>query len=328
MKQNTLVRLLCLLAACLSLTAYASAPKVCEPHTLCTDSIAWQGEQRTFSYYLPNHYTDLYRYDNLVIALHGTGSSGYGLSETILQGSFNRIADKSHTIVVYPDAINGTWNNGTENTAKTIDDVGFIRAIMAFFEKYYYINPNRIYVIGMSSGGMMAYRLACESADKVTAVAVIAASMPTALVSTCKPARHIPILMVNGTRDPMMPWNGRQVLSVTGSERGAKLTVPETFEAWRNINNIHTAINQHPYAKTSSDGTWVWVTEAKGFDNTDMVLYTIYGGGHAWPGGAQYLPTDYIGNVSHDLDGSEIVWQFLISHRLVPLPPILKSKPF
>jgi polyhydroxybutyrate depolymerase len=300
-----------------STSAYSSPPKNCRPGTTCTDTIIWQGVPRTFSYYLPQSYTDLLRYHNLVVALHGAGSTGPGLENTILQGSFDKLANHTRTIVAYPDAKDGAWNDGSESTSANIDDVGFIRSLLKYFIDNYHVNPTRLYVIGMSSGGMMAYRLACESADMITAIATVAASMPPSLQQTCKPTRHISVLMINGTRDPMMPWNGHEILSVTGDKRGDKLSVPETFRAWLQINHIDTALHQEPYATPSYDGTWAWTASAKGFDGTDVILYTVYGGGHAWPGGAQYLPTQYIGKTSNNMDGTKIVWQFLISHRLV-----------
>ena len=171
---------------------------------------------------------------------------------------------------------------------------------------------------------MMAFRLACESADKITAIATVAASMPPALAATCKPTRHISVMMLNGTKDPILPWNGHQLLSVTGDSREAILSVPETLQAWLKINKIQTALRQYPYTTPTYDGTWAWVSEAKGSNNIEVILYTIYGGGHAWPGGAQYLPAEYIGKTSHDINGSMLIWKFLISHRLVPLvvPPL------
>jgi polyhydroxybutyrate depolymerase len=171
----------------------------------------------------------------------------------------------------------------------------------------------------MSNGGLMAYRLACDSADIITAIATVAAAMPESLMTSCQPTRHISVLMINGTNDPILPWNSHQIRSVTGAERGTRLSVPETFRAWTKINNIGGAIIQKPVPTTKYDSTWAWMTSAHGFDDTDVVLYTVYGGGHTWPGGSQYLPIHYIGKTNQTFNAAAIAWEFLISHRLTPL---------
>jgi polyhydroxybutyrate depolymerase len=301
----------------ISTHAYAESMSVCSPGSSCAQSISVQGVQRTFGFYLPKTYTRNQHYYNLVIALHGAGTRGQFLEKNILRGNLDAIALQSRTIIVYPDAVNGNWNYGAGATAKS-DDVAFMDGLIQYFETNYFINPYRIYIVGMAEGGFLAFRLACERADVISAIATVASAMPIGLAENCKPSRHISILMMNGKDDPLLPWDGHEVVSVTGEKQGDRLSIPESYRVWLDINNIHTLPYQQPLTDSKFDGTWVWAATAKGMGGTDVILYTIYKGGHAWPGGAQYLPKQNIGNVSM-LDGSGIIWRFFISKRLQPL---------
>ncbi len=298
------------------LKAHAASTN-CIPGTTCQASLFWQGKQRTFSYHLPKSYTPHLQYLPLVIALHGTGEMGIDLEKGILQGRFDTLSDQSRIMIAYPDALQGTWNS--EKKVSQPDDRGFIRAVILYFRQKYNVDPERIYVLGMSTGGLMTYQLACDSADMVTAIATVAAAMPLSLASTCKPARPIPVLMINGTSDPILPWNSHQFFSVLGGSRSSRLSIPETLEAWRKIDKITSPIFQQPMSNTQYDSTWVWLSVANMPQVVDVVLYTIYNGGHTWPGGQQYLPVEYIGKTSKAFDASIVIWQFFISHRRTPL---------
>jgi polyhydroxybutyrate depolymerase len=300
-----------------SIPAYAENTP-CKPGSTCNESISWQRTTRSFTYYLPKTYARTQRYFNLVIALHGAGETGSFLEKQILHGSLDKIALRTRSIVVYPDAVQGAWNYNSETASPSPDDVGFINAVMQYFETNYFVNPFRMYVTGIGEGGFLAYRLACESADKITAIATVDAAMTQALMTTCKPARHIPILMINGKDDPILPWDGHEMLSLTGEKARDRLSIPESYQAWLQINNIHTVPNQQPVSAPVFDSTWAWKKTAKALDGTEVILYTIYAGGHTWPGGAQYLPEQYIGKTSA-MNASEIIWQFFISNRLQPL---------
>lgn len=324
---RTLLKL-CFFMLFFTFKAYAETPKTpaCLPGNSCQDTIVWQGVPRSFTYYLPRFYTPNLRYLSLVIALHSTGETGANLEKGLMQGSFDSIAEKARMLVVYPDALKGDWNSETTN--KEIDDVGFIRAVIEYFQQKYYINPYRIYAVGMSTGGMMAYRLACESADRITAIATVNSAMPTSLAAICKPVRPVSVLMINGTRDPILPWNSHHMLSVMGDSRGTRLTIPETVALWRKINNITSAITQEPLPHSQYDNTWVWISKSASLiaNGPEVIQYTVYNGGHTWPGGAQYLPVNYIGETSKAFSASAAIWQFLISHRQVPLPQLVTPK--
>jgi polyhydroxybutyrate depolymerase len=317
MKIKNIVFALQLIFLFFSLPAYAESMPVCSPGSSCHQTITVNGIQRSFIYNLPKSYTRNQHYYNLVFALHGAGETGEFLEKNILLGKLDTIGLHGGSITVYPDAINGNWNYGFGALASS-DDLAFMDALITYFETNYFTNPFRIYVAGFSEGGFLAFRLACERAEVITAIATVASAMPTGLVESCKPLRHVPVLMINGKNDPLLPWDGHEIVSATGQKQGDRLSVPETYRAWAAINNIHTVDYQQPYTGLRLDSTWAWSTTAKAADGADVTLYTIYQGGHSWPGGTQYLPKQAIGNTS-TINASTIIWQFFISKRLKPL---------
>lgn len=305
----------------ISVPAYADDTPICQPGSSCTQIISMHGIKRSFTYYLPSSYVENQRYYNLVIALHGAGETGSFLEKNIMGGTFDTISLQGRAIIVYPDAENGGWNYGAGATSNN-DDIAFIDALIQYFKAKYYINPYRIYVAGFAEGGFFAFRLACERADVITAIATVASAMPVGLAAHCKPSRHVPVLMINGTADPLLLWDSHELVSVMSKKQSSVLSVPETYQAWLTINDILSAPYQEPYKGMQFDGTWAWTMTATAANGAQVILYTIYQGGHTWPGGAQYLPVQYIGNAS-TLDATKVVWRFFLSNRLKPLdlPP-------
>src|SRR5215831_7972901 len=146
----------------------------------------------------------------LILVLHGGGGSGSAM-EAMTQGQFNRIADKYGVIVVYPDGQGRSWNDGRSDLqAKAaradIDDVAFLRKVVKDVGEKNSIDPKRIYATGISNGGLMSFRLACDASDWIAAVAPVAANLSAELAAECRPMRVMPVAIFNGTDDPIMPW--------------------------------------------------------------------------------------------------------------------------
>jgi polyhydroxybutyrate depolymerase len=280
-------------------------------------SIPHQGLKRTYHIYLPPSYNPALK-TPLVIVLHGGGGSGQKMQK--LSG-LNPKADKYGFIVVYPDGIDRNWNDGRKIDnyrahRDNIDDVGFISAMIDALARNYAIEPQRIYVTGASNGAMMSMRLACELSGKIRAVAPVIGSMPEDLMSDCSPARSIPILMINGTEDPLVPWEGGFV-HFGRRKLGRILSVPDTVEFWRSQNGCSQkpAITWEP-DRDPDDGTRVRKTLYQPCKHgADVVLYEVQGGGHTWPGRYQYLPEFIIGRTSRDIDGTDVILDFFDQHR-------------
>lgn len=280
------------------------------------DELVVDGVTRTFAVHMPAGRAPATPVP-LVLAFHGGG--GAGRSMVGLTG-FNRLSDRDGFIVAYPDARHRHWNDGRATIVEKNDDVGFVAALIDLLERRYPIDRHRIFAAGISNGGMFTARLACEMADRIAAVAIVAATMPQDLAPRCAPARPISVLQINGTEDPLMPYRGGTVGRVFGGGLGGRvLSVDETMALWARLDQCRPAaapVALLPIAP--SDGTKVRRIAYEGCaGKTDLVLYEIDGGGHAWPGGPQYFLRAVIGKASRQIDASAAITRFFAAHPML-----------
>ena len=241
----------------------------------------------------------------LLMVLHGSAGSGEDMM-TVTQRGFERLADKEKFVVVYPDALERRWND----QGGTVDDVGFLLAIVDKLVADGLVDKNRIYVAGISNGGMMAQRLACEQADRIAGIATVAGGLPEPLQATCKPARALPVLVIHGTEDPIVPWSGGAVAGF--EDFGKVLSARETAKFWAANNRCGDGgvIAAEP-DRDPKDGTRVKMEVfASCPAGAAVKLAAVEGGGHTWPGGYQYLPERFIGRTSQDVDANMLIWDF------------------
>ena len=241
----------------------------------------------------------------LLMVLHGSAGSGEDMM-TVTQRGFERLADKEKFVVVYPDALERCWND----QGGTVDDVGFLLAIVDKLVADGLVDKNRIYVAGISNGGMMAQRLACEQADRIAGIATVAGGLPEPLQATCKPARALPVLVIHGTEDPIVPWSGGAVAGF--EDFGKVLSARETAKFWAANNRCGDGgvIAAEP-DRDPKDGTRVKMEVfASCPAGAAVKLAAVEGGGHTWPGGYQYLPERFIGRTSQDVDANMLIWDF------------------
>ena len=241
----------------------------------------------------------------LLMVLHGSAGSGEDMM-TVTQRGFERLADKEKFVVVYPDALERRWND----QGGTVDDVGFLLAIVDKLVADGLVDKNRIYVAGISNGGMMAQRLACEQADRIAGIATVAGGLPEPLQATCKPARALPVLVIQGTEDPIVPWSGGVVAGF--EDFGKVLSARETAKFWAANNRCGDGgvIAAEP-DRDPKDGTRVKMEVfASCPAGAAVKLAAVEGGGHTWPGGYQYLPERFIGRTSQDVDANMLIWDF------------------
>lgn len=286
-----------------------------------SDSIIFGGLKRTYLIHVPP-VDDKTKPLPLVIALHGGGGTAkYMVKHTL--GGFDKLADKNGFIVVYPDGIEKHWNDGRreEETGyrahkENIDDVGFISALIDSLIKKQNIDPKRVYVTGISNGAMMSYRLACDLTEKIAAIAPVAGNLPQDIYSSCKPSRPISVLAINGINDPLVPFTGGNVTGPFGFKKlGKVLSTSDTVKFWAAFDKCSSShVTQEP-DKDPQDGTRVQKkVNGDCKEGTEVILYTIEGGGHTWPGGWQYLPEKIVGKTSRDIDANEIIWDFFKNH--------------
>lgn len=252
----------------------------------------------------------------LVIVLHGGGGQGSRLNG--LTG-FNKLADQQNFYVVYPDGIDRNWNDGRSTVRRQdVDDVKFFSELIEHLANTYGIDRQRVYATGISNGGMMSLRLACELSDKIAAVASIAANLPAELQPRCRPARPVSVLMISGTADPLMPFGGGDIATMGGRGMGGKvISAQETTEFWakQNRTTAKPVVTELPDIDPNDSTRVRRAVFSKGAQGSEVVFYTITNGGHTWPGGFQYLGEAIIGKTSRDLQASETVLGFFWGHK-------------
>jgi polyhydroxybutyrate depolymerase len=281
-------------------------------HTLVVDGVS-----RTYRVHVPSGYKATVPVP-LLLAFHGAGSNSGDMADLTGLG---KVADRAGFLVVYPQGIDYHWNAGrsTGSTAAQVDDLGFVRALLTRLESDYAIDRQRVYATGFSNGAFFSQRLACAMTADFAAVASVSGQMSQALSLVCKPARPISMLLVHGTDDPIVPYDGG---SVQGSRGGTLLSVAATAAFWEHADACPAggASVKLPDA-SPADGTHVRREEHAGCaDGTEVTLYTVKNGGHTWPDGPQYDQIWIIGKVTHALDASATIWEFLARHPLPAKP--------
>jgi polyhydroxybutyrate depolymerase len=219
-----------------------------------------------------------------------------------------RAATKRGLVAVHPEgvAVAGVqgWNAGGccgASSALKIDDVGFVAALLGALAKRVCLDPRRVYATGMSNGAFFAYRLACELADRIAAVAPVAG---VNLTKPCAPARPIPMLHFHGTEDNLVPYGGNSLLGWPAA-RASALELAGLVGCG--------ATPQAGYAKGEvSCESWSAGCKA----STEVRLCSVKGGGHTWPGGVD-VPVPWLGHMTKDIDATATMLDFFAAH---PLP--------
>ncbi len=266
------------------------------------------GEQaRTYLLHLPPAY-DGKRLLPLVIVLHGGGGNAPGVARMT---GFSEKSDKEGFVVVYPNGSGRlknrllTWNSGNccgYALDNNVDDVGFIRALIDELEKTRAIDPRRVYVTGMSNGGMMTYRVACELSDKIAAAAPVAGALN---LENCQPARPVSMIIFHGTADEHVLYNGGEPLKRADTHRRVDKPVSYAVAFWVKQNGCSEIPERQ---EKGSIRTEIY---RGGKEGTEVALYTVKGGGHAWPGGEAYL----LGSEpTREISATDLMWEFFTRH--------------
>jgi polyhydroxybutyrate depolymerase len=281
-----------LVALGLALAGAARAPAAAMPD----EHVTVGGYDRTYHVYAPASRPAA---PALVVVLHGGFGSG---AQAEAAYHWDALADRAGFVVLYPDGLQRAWNAGDccgEPRARGVDDVAFIEAAVRATARAYATDPARLYITGISNGGMMAYRLACESALPVAAVAPVAAALPVA----CEHPQRVSLLHVHGLADrnvPIAGGPGSGFAHVTYRPVSAGLAV------FRNADRcgppVTTTAGPVTTSRSACDGGRV------------VQLTTIAGAGHQWPGGApppaRAAALLRLDPPSTALDATALIWAF------------------
>jgi polyhydroxybutyrate depolymerase len=251
----------------------------------------------------------------LVVVLHGGGGNGELAAQ---QTRFSEQADRSGFIAVYPNGsdrvrplLNAmgkpgllTWNAGAccgYAMRNKIDDVAFIRAVVAQVGRDYAIDAKRVYAAGISNGGMMAYRLACEASDIFAAIGPVAAVQ---IAPACQPTQPVAVIHFHGTADHNVPMAGG--VGSKAIEKDSRPPVQSTIDFWVGRDGCS------PQPTVSQNGKVTLLDYAGCAAGSEIAFYVIDGGGHSWPGGDRLAK--FLDPPAPDIDATAVMWRFFAEH--------------
>ena len=256
-------------------------------------SIPINGEKRSF---LLHEISARDTLSPLILALHGGTGSAINIEEQSLLSS---TADENGFFVCYPEGKYKTWNAGAccgKAEKKEVDDVQFISELIDHLVTTYPIDPSRVYLTGMSNGGFMCYRLACELSEKIAAIAPVAATMN---FENCNPANPVPIMHFHSYKDSNVPWEGGVGDGISSHHNQPIVDVLNDWSSHNSCSstgNINEKENFDEYHWSSCDTV------------APIILYLTNDGGHAWPMGTK--PRSRADEPSTAVNANDLMWAF------------------
>jgi polyhydroxybutyrate depolymerase len=258
---------------------------------------------RTALLYVPRH---MWRRGALplVLVFHGGASTPEAIAE---MSAMHRVAEREGFIVAYPAGTQGrsglTWSPGGTRGARQTRDARFVSHMMLDLRQRYEIDRTRIFAAGFSIGGALVYELACLLSDQIAAVAVVAGTMT---IADCTPTRPVSLIHIHGTDDRRVPVSGGRGSATSGNNKWRP--VQDCIDRWCDINGCK---GKPHVARHAIDG----VTVSRYVGTSDVELWLVEGGGHAWPGGRRY--GDRARKKPEPLSGfsaTEKIWSFFADH--------------
>ncbi|MFZ5909654.1 MAG: alpha/beta hydrolase family esterase [Chloroflexota bacterium] len=289
----------------LSVTLLACARNISQV-TDPTLTLTVDGLERSYILHAPDSY-DGRRPVPLVLDFHGGGGDATNQWRV---SDFDQLADQEGFIVAYPNGTGRlgdkvlTWNGGAccgYAMTNNIDDVAFIRALVAHLQASYNIDPKRIYATGLSNGGIMSYRLACEASDLFAAIGPVAGTLN---YKRCEPSQAVSVIHFHGTNDSHLPYEGGYGPDSVAGVLFA--SVKDSIDFWLAANQCLPTSQIESFADIQHE---IYVC-AQG---TAVELYTIIGGKHAWPGssGPAWRGGD---EPTQTISATKLMWEFFANH--------------
>lgn len=295
-------------------------------------------DDRDFDLYLPATARD--GPAPLVLNLHGGGGNknqadrnGCPDGDDTSEGCLSRVIGQDGAIMVAPNGTAGdianvrTWSAGggvdeyrcvgEAACDPSIDDVVYFGALLDSLADIVDYDPARVYATGISNGAAMSYRLACDLAGRITAIAPIAGANAAEVHPGCSPAEPVSVLHFHGTEDPCWRYEGGAPECPTGQPELIHVSVQGSLvgddvqEGFVAKNGCATEPTVTPLPDTEDDDTTseqlVWSGCQGG---AEVQHIKITGGGHTWPQGWPYLDESTVGRVAQDFSANEMLWAF------------------
>jgi len=240
----------------------------------------------------------------VVFALHGWGLLASEMRDSVTR--LHLLGDSVGFITVYPQAPFSKWNSGISDNPSwpvaNADDVGFIAKLIDTLTSRFAIDTQRVYASGLSNGGIMCLKLASELSSRIAAVATVGSVMTTSIGTNYSARRPVPVLMINGTADPSVPYYG----GVDGW-----YSVHETMKFWLTMNNCFLPPDSLalPDLDPNDQSTVVRYRYRSSINFSQVVLMKIIGGGHTWP--SMYCTNNWgVGPLNMDIKANNETWNF------------------
>lgn len=260
----------------------------------------------------------------LVIVLHGTYGTGEKMQRAL---GFDAHAQRLGFVVAYPDAYRPEgarqtlrWNDGRgvlASSARGIDDVAFVAALIDDIARAHRIDRDRVYVTGASNGGIMAYRLGCELKGQIRGIAAEIGALAAPIASSCTPPAGLSVLSINGVLDPFVPLQGGEVcpdVSRRLCEGGQVVSRAASMAPFARAAGCKTAPVSRRRPPRIADGTEVEVLSYTGCrPGIDLRALVVHGMGHVWPPhGGQVKGS---GPTTGNLDATAEIVAFFMAQR-------------
>jgi polyhydroxybutyrate depolymerase len=239
-----------------------------------------------------------------IIILHGANNGSGRRVQTYL--GLDEAARSAGAVMVYPDALDGGWNFTGEAGP---DDPAFIRALAAKLVADGVADRRKIFLIGVSTGGMMALRVGCQTPDYLAGVGALIAGLPTKLAESCKPP-PLAFLLLNGTANPLIPYQGGPIR--LRGVKGEVVSAEATLAPFAAANACSTQRSSHDFPdRDLDDGSRVTMERLSGCKHM-VELVRVEGGGHTLPG----RPTradrgQSVGALNRDVNASRLILEFI-----------------
>ena len=278
------------------------------------DTIDIDGVKRSYAVQLPAK-----RLVPLVVVLHGKTQRG---ADMMTRTAWPQVAKREGFAVVFPDGLNHAWVDARTKAGPALrgppagtDDVAFIAKLVEKLVANGTADPRRVYVTGISNGGAMAMTLVCARADLFAAAASVSMNLTDEAAVTCHPSRPLPMLLMNGTADPLVPYEGGRGSSYYAAD--GFWSTDETLAFWRKLNGCeidNSDMTDLP-DRAPADQSTVTRISSRCPEGHDVVLYRINQGGHRMPGfspDARFpkVAASLLGSQNGDIDAAETIWTF------------------
>lgn len=282
------------------------------------------GMPRDYAYYLP---AGLPAGAPLLFVLHGSLQTRDD-ARTFSAYAFERLADEHGFIVIYPQGYERNWNDcrsTADYPARTqnVDDVGLIAALIRRFADEHRADPRRAFLAGYSNGGHLGLRIALERPQLLAGVAAVAANLPTPDNLACTAvAGATPVLFMNGTRDPINPFNGGRVTLFGFGDRGTVRSAYESalFFAERAGYSAADVRREEAWRDAADPARRVDLDRWQAEGRAEVALYGVIGGGHLLPQAGFRAPR-LLGPTLSGFDGPRAIWDFFTRQRPTPAQP-------